>query len=112
VFGDKHLAPSLQNKVMNILVKKNFDECAVPTSQLHYIYENTLPGSPLRMIVMDWIVCHKNPCKFLSPASLPKWPHEALADLVKLVLGQMAKPVRMPSRSKCHYHVHATGEQC
>ncbi|KAK6000380.1 hypothetical protein QM012_003626 [Aureobasidium pullulans] len=55
LFGDRHLIPALQNHVMNTMIEKSAKEKVIPNQHLNLIYKNTLIGSPLRKILVDWI---------------------------------------------------------
>ncbi|KAG9533470.1 hypothetical protein KCU93_g339, partial [Aureobasidium melanogenum] len=85
IFGDKYLMPCLQNKAMNALIQKNREAKFIPTLQLKIIYDNTLPGSPLRKFVLNLVTYKVSD----MDASMQKnnkdnrWPYEALVDLVK-----------------------------
>ncbi|KAG9524966.1 hypothetical protein KCV07_g1424, partial [Aureobasidium melanogenum] len=118
IFGDKYLMPCLQNRAMNALIQKNREAKFVPTLQLKTIYENTLPGSPLRKLVVD-LVTYKvgDMDEVMQRNDDNRWPYEALVDLVKALGAKKKEYVgsfRLPeaNRHKCYYHVHQDGEQC
>ncbi|KAH0161675.1 hypothetical protein KCU67_g6240, partial [Aureobasidium melanogenum] len=119
IFGDKYLMPCLQNKAMNALIQKNRDAKFIPTLQLKIIYDNTLPGSPLRKFVLDLVTYKVSD----MDASMQKnnkdnrWPYEALVDLVKALGAKKKENVgvyKLPEerKGKCYYHVHNDGERC
>jgi hypothetical protein len=117
LFGDKYLMPSLQNKVMNVLILKNNKKNVTPTSFLELIYSNTPPGSPLRMFVVDLAAYKFNMALIMTPVEGRRWPHEALFDLVKVMgakkmedFGKFALPEE--NKDRCYYHIHADGKNC
>jgi hypothetical protein len=118
IFGDKYLMPCLQNKAMNALIQKNREAKFVPTPQLKTIYENTLPGSPLRKLVVDLVIYKIGDMdEVMQRNDDNRWPYEALVDLVKALGAKKKEYVgsfRLPeaNRHKCYYHVHQDGEQC
>ncbi|THY77887.1 hypothetical protein D6C95_09884 [Aureobasidium pullulans] len=112
VFGDKYLAPSVQNGAIDLLTHKSYKEKKICTTDLHYIYDNTLPGSPLRKIVLDWVTYRADIDKFLAPDMVERWSKDMLVDLVKLFYHKETKLAPMPTRDRCYYHVHPEGEKC
>jgi hypothetical protein len=52
LFGDKYLIQSLQNRVMSVLIEKNKVTNIIPTLSVKLIYANTLPGSPIRKLLV------------------------------------------------------------
>ena len=56
VFGGSRGAPHLQNFVMNILINNSQNMKTVPTTHLHFTYDNTADGSLLQKILVDWCV--------------------------------------------------------
>lgn len=48
VFGDAHRIPELRNAAMDVLGQKRSQTTAFPTDILEFVYNNTLPGCPLR----------------------------------------------------------------
>ncbi|KAI4782740.1 hypothetical protein E4T52_02336 [Aureobasidium sp. EXF-3400] len=117
IFGDKYLMPSLQNSVMSILLEKGLKQNFVPTGQLKFIYNNTVPGSLLRKMVVDVAAyeCSMESLMVRSKGAL--WSHEALVDLVLVIgakkkedIGRFALPEA--NKGKCYYHIHADGENC
>ncbi|KEQ71847.1 hypothetical protein M436DRAFT_50601, partial [Aureobasidium namibiae CBS 147.97] len=117
IFGDKYLMPSLQNKVMTTLIEKHTRDNFLPTLQFKLIWNNTLPGSPLRKVMVDLVAYKCDLGPFLSMDGGQRWPHEALIELLTVVgakrkedIGKRALPES--NMGKCHYHIHADGEKC
>lgn len=54
-FGERRLLPKMQNKVIQLFAAKiDWDpDVIVPTKILHYLYKNTMDGSPLRSMAVD-----------------------------------------------------------
>ena len=54
-FGERRLIPEMQNKVIQLFAAKiDWDpDVVVPTQILHYLYQNTMDGSPLRSMAVD-----------------------------------------------------------
>lgn len=48
IFGDRVIAPALQNMAMTALMEKSVTGNVVPIERVLYVYENTMPRSPLR----------------------------------------------------------------
>ncbi|KAI5206363.1 hypothetical protein E4T39_02519 [Aureobasidium subglaciale] len=109
-FGDKYLAPAFQNLAMDCLVKRINENGLKTNVVVNNIYNNTMSGSPLRRVVVDWQTYVINTTK----EKLSEWPMEALVDLA---VAQSNKRMdqyhikRLPG-GKCSYHVHAEGEYC
>ncbi|KAH0172450.1 hypothetical protein KCU67_g1728, partial [Aureobasidium melanogenum] len=118
IFGDKYLMPALQNKAMSTLIEQNRKLKVIPVHCVKLIYDNTLPGSPLRKIVVDWTAYKTDMLEFMAlEKENPRWTREALVDLVltmgaktKEDIGRYALPEG--NNGKCYYHVHKDGEQC
>ena len=86
VFGDKIQARAFQNKIIDAIIEKNKDIGAVGLSSkgaipsltcVQVAYKNTLPGSPLRKLLVDfWVAAEED--KFDKET-----PRAFLEDLVK-----------------------------
>lgn len=119
LFGDKHLMPSLQNKVMDVLIRKNEKINIIPTLQLKLVYDNTVAGSPLRKLLVD-LTAYKvgNMDRFMQRNDEDsRWPYKALSDLVKTITAKNKEDIGFhllpeAKRHKCYYHIHAYGEMC
>lgn len=117
LFGDKHLMPALQNRVISILMEKYENTDIVTTCLLKLVYKNTLPSSPLRRIMVDLAGYALDIVSIMDLGEGKRWPHEALVDLVK-ILGTRIEEYRdepeLPEENKCtcYYHIHAAGEDC
>jgi hypothetical protein len=117
LFGDKYLMPTLQNKAMSTLIEKNTRTDIIPTGQLKYIYENTLPGSTLRKFIVDMVAYKTDMVDIMKIQGGNQWSHEALVDLVQVVGAKKKEDFglyRLPeaNEAKCYYHIHLDGENC
>jgi hypothetical protein len=111
VFGDKHMIPSLQNAVMDVLVKKNKADHFLPTNKISNIWENTLYSSPLRNFILDRAVYKLDVPNIRRYED--RWTQEALWDLVEAFANkEVTKKNKLPARAKCYYHIHKEGEEC
>jgi hypothetical protein len=52
LLGDKYLIQSMQNRVMSVLIEKNKLTNIIPRLSVKLIYANTLPGSPIRKLLV------------------------------------------------------------
>lgn len=117
VFGDEYLAPAFQNSVMDAMWAKSLQDDELPDlSNLKYIYEHTMPGSPLRRILTDWTAYWSRLEHDLLPQNLIEWPKEALIDLILCMNGKKTENIgvfALPrGRTVCYYHLHNEGEKC
>ncbi|KEQ98021.1 hypothetical protein AUEXF2481DRAFT_2921 [Aureobasidium subglaciale EXF-2481] len=109
-FGDKYLAPAFQEMAMDCLIKRINENGLKTKVVIDNIYNNTMSGSPLRKVVVDWQTYVINTTK----EKLAEWPMEALVDLT---VAQSNKRMdqnhikKLPG-GKCFYHVHSEGEHC
>jgi len=117
LFADKYLVPSLQNKSMSTLFEKNRKVGVIPTHCVKLIYNNTLPGSLLRKFIIDLVAYKLDIERCITHGKGGDWSHEALLDLVR-ILGTKEKTyvgnyvLPDANNGKCHYHIHADGENC
>jgi hypothetical protein len=117
LFGDKYLMPSLQNRVMSVLIEKIAKNDELPTPHLELIYNNTLPGSPLRKLLVDYTAYEGDMEDVVASDGGERWPHEALVDLV-VVMGAMREEgigiylLPHAHQHRCYYHIHPDGENC
>jgi hypothetical protein len=119
VFGDSHQIPLLQNNVIDIMLDKVVKDGTNPFFSINYVYENTASSSLLRKAVAD-IMAHRSIMK--SDAGMDsclahpqKWPVQACLDTMAAMESGWAKQDArcvLPTKEKCHYHVHADGEHC
>lgn len=112
LFGDEYLVPTLQNQVMSTIIEKSARDHGVPAEQIDLIYQNTLAGSPLRKILVDWTAYRTIVPSYVSRDSVKKsLSKEALLDLV-IAMGFKTKEdigrYQLPEakKAKCYYHVH------
>lgn len=111
LFGDKYMVPSLQNAVLNALIKKSEITRMIPTDEINTIWENTLPASPLRRWILDDVAYTLDIAKLRVHEH--RWPREALFDLLEVYANKEgARKFKRPKRGKCHYHIHKEGENC
>lgn len=115
VFGDAYHVPLLQNYALDVLHEKVIHEWVLPLSEIHYVYENTAPGSKLRMYIIDAIACTGNPNAFMTTECESFCCKDALCELVRVIwhadVPKLTKDEykRLPM---CHYHVHEDGVTC
>ncbi|KAI5251711.1 putative autophagy protein Apg5 [Aureobasidium subglaciale] len=79
-FGDKYLAPAFQNMAMDCLIKRINENGLKTNVVIKNIYNNTMSGSPLRKVVVDWQTYVINTTK----EKLAEWPMEALVNVPRL----------------------------
>ena len=119
VFGDRHQIPLLQNCAIDALIQKNRDENRFALIVVQTAYENTLHGSPLRRFAIDCcvfrMVHRQDENSILGDSNLCCWSKDALVDFARCMSNAWEHKLpwaEMPSREKCHYHVHANVEHC
>jgi hypothetical protein len=83
VLADKLLIPSLQNAVIQELEKLRAFHKTTSTKFLHYVYDKTGPGSPLRRLFVHW--CAFNVASDWFSKKPGHFPQEMLIDLVQLL---------------------------
>lgn len=111
VFGDKYVVPTLQNAVVDLILKKRRLENAIPTSQVGQIWEKTMPSSPLRRFILDYMVYKRD--LTVHKLNTDKWTYDALVDLVMAFANKKeVRKGRLPVQDICHYHIHKEGERC
>ena len=73
VLADYLQISSVQNPILHALAlkPKKVNKC-VPLSAIPYIYENTMPRSPLRKLWVDWVVKYANPEVFDGDRGFPE----------------------------------------
>ncbi|KAI4957355.1 hypothetical protein J4E86_004493, partial [Alternaria arbusti] len=85
IFGDARGAPDLCNAAIDLLIQKMNQEWAFPQLHLSYIYENTLTGSALRKVLVDFAIDTSRFTELVDPSQRAKemvsYPHEFFADL-------------------------------
>ncbi|EGP88769.1 uncharacterized protein MYCGRDRAFT_38100, partial [Zymoseptoria tritici IPO323] len=82
VFGDARSVPLLQNAAMALLIRRAATTRSAPSNSVDYIYSNTMPGSPLRRVLIDLV--KKVAGRKILP-SAKEWPKDALLDLAEAV---------------------------
>ena len=116
IFGDKHIIPALQNAVMDAFMQKNAAVKHIPSCYILHIYENTMPRSQMRRVVIDLVAYTGGLDEYVECTKEKEYRHEeAWGDLV-LVLDKRDQKAcelnALPKRGKCYYHVHNDGESC
>ncbi|KAI4727085.1 hypothetical protein E4T49_05135 [Aureobasidium sp. EXF-10728] len=115
IFGDKYQFPLLQNNVADAMLDKVDKDAESPVYVLNLAYENTTPNAPLRKIVVD-IMAYRGDMSVGGHCLDSKyWSLQACLDAMEVMDSARAQKVpryTMPTREKCHYHVHAAGEKC
>jgi hypothetical protein len=111
IFGDKYLVLSLQNAIMDALVKKRKINHVVPTRHVSKVWEKTMPSSPLRRYFLDGAVYRLGVAGIRDHED--RWTREALLDLVEAFDNkEVVKKNKLPARAECYYHIHHDGEEC
>ena len=72
VFGDARGAPELCNAAVDLLIQKMHHEWIFPTTTCSFAYENTLPGSALRKLLVDDAVEHYSFSDLVDPIQRSK----------------------------------------
>ena len=109
--------PSLQNRVMDMLIEKNAKTGTIPSFLLTIIYSNTIVGSPLRKFLIYMVAYKCDPVRDITFELSKRWPHEAFFDLFMVVAAKQKEEIGkfgLPeaNKDKCYYHVHPDGENC
>ncbi|THX26430.1 hypothetical protein D6D10_09702 [Aureobasidium pullulans] len=115
IFGDRVIAPALQNMAMTALMEKSVTGNVVPIERVLYVYENTMPRSPLRRWFIDRIA-HTTCIQSWLSENEPWWNEEILKDLLVVSSGLNdldREQNKLPAyRLGCYYHVHNEGKGC
>ncbi|KAG9533474.1 hypothetical protein KCU93_g338, partial [Aureobasidium melanogenum] len=119
VFGDKYQIPLLQNDSADALLGKLDQENLFATFVVHVAYQSTMQGSPLRRLAIDLCVYkmeHKEgEISIFKQSHSSNWSQEALIDFARRMSDAWQHGLAwgsLPSKDKCHYHVHAAGGSC
>ncbi|CAD0056030.1 unnamed protein product [Aureobasidium pullulans] len=109
IFGDRVIAPALQNMAMTALMEKSVTGNVVPLERVLYVYENTMPRAPLRRWLIDRIAHTTCIQSWLSEHDT-WWNEEILKDLLVVSSGLNdldREQNKLPAyRLGCYYHVH------
>ncbi|KAM0716544.1 hypothetical protein Q7P37_007989 [Cladosporium fusiforme] len=115
LFADRRDIPLLMNEMINRLKRNIVETWSLPTHSLDLVYENTLPGSLLRRMIIDAMskICGRS---MLVHEEFDRWPKEALWDLTTSLV-PFPRPALMSkeqynSTDMCPYHVHEDGNRC
>ncbi|KAI4921469.1 hypothetical protein J4E85_008814 [Alternaria conjuncta] len=97
IFGDARGALDLCNAAIDLLIQKMNQEWAFPQLHLSYIYENTLTGSALRKVLVDFAIDTFRFTDLVDPSQRAKemvsYPHEFFAELVVAFMALEAEPI-------------------
>lgn len=112
IFADEYGIFDLLNTTMDLLVARRQGMKRLLEGRSRYIYENTVPSSPLRRLLVDVVAQDKHLWKrFEDSDSVTEHPVEFIADVIKR-LSALAQPNAKWidfSRVGCEYHVHSSG---
>jgi len=122
VFGDAHLVPLLQNTVIEILAEKILDTLTAPEEEvIGFIYENTVPDSPLRFTIITSLKAMMSTPEDLHEEVVP-WGPPLFADGAEVTKRavwstELRKPGGVARRTwlrgdRCRRHVHEEGVCC
>ncbi|KAK5127924.1 hypothetical protein LTR85_005041 [Meristemomyces frigidus] len=112
-FGDRRQIPLLMNATINTIRDEVVRTWKVPTGELHWLYQNTVPGSALRRFVVDLVSRSGGTQLLAAPEMRKTWPADAIWDVLLLVWELKEKGFQS-SMSKemaktwqtCKYHRH------
>lgn len=113
LFADRREIPLLANDCIDSMRNLIVQHWLLPTSEMRYVYERTLPGSALRRYTIETMarVWREGNPKTLDDVDLTG---EAWADLAKELVRRptLLTQVQLDRVNMCRYHVHADGESC
>ncbi|KAG9673262.1 hypothetical protein KCU95_g16837, partial [Aureobasidium melanogenum] len=119
VFGDKYEIPLLQNDSTDALLGKLEEENQFDVNVVQIAYQNTLQGSCLRRLAIDFCVFRMGhqpgERTIFKDPDHPNWSAEALVDFARCMSDAWQHKLSwrtLPTRDRCHYHIHADGERC
>ncbi|KAH0363124.1 hypothetical protein KCU65_g7599, partial [Aureobasidium melanogenum] len=114
IFGDRFQVPLLQNCVMDEIIGRG-DEISLKFIKV--AYENTVAGSPLRRIMIEFLAYHTNleggDYGIMRAKDRKHLTVEMLQDLVVELNTARKNKVRYgktPKRDKCFFHIHGKAE--
>jgi hypothetical protein len=113
VLADKLLIPSLQNDVIQALEKLRAQHKTTGTKCLHYVYDKTGPGSPLRRLFVHQ--CAFNVASDWFSQKPGHFPQEMLIDLVQLLSESSSEDWKMrmsDRRDMVDFEVEEEEENC
>jgi hypothetical protein len=93
VLADRLIAPKCQNSTVCAIEARLRRDKFVRTDQVKYIYDNTIPGSPLRRLIVDQC-SNLQHTSFVARRPVQDYPKEMLFDLVAVLLERRAGEVR------------------
>lgn len=102
ILADYLQCPNLQNQAIDLIILKDSRRMAFNSSCIMPVYENTLPGSPLRKVFVDICFWH-GPEKSWFRSHSEDFPKELLVDLVVLNAGDRFGGLN-PLLKKSNYH--------
>ncbi|KAG9954074.1 hypothetical protein KCU85_g604, partial [Aureobasidium melanogenum] len=119
VFGDKYEIPLLQNDSTDALLGKLEEENQFDVTVVQIAYQNTMQGSCLRRLAIDFCVFRMGhqpgERTIFKDPDHPNWSVEALVDFARCMSEAWQHKLSwrtLPTRDRCHYHIHADGERC
>ena len=114
VLGEARMIATLQNQVIDLMIRKATKENALPNNETMYdIFGKTCPGSPLRKFIVE---CSARLCvipdwtwDFVDGAE--KAQRDFLKDLVlEMYIDRAKKQEQDFWKIRCSYHTHAEGD--
>ncbi|KAF2232549.1 hypothetical protein EV356DRAFT_505068 [Viridothelium virens] len=111
VFGHVRGIPAVCNAAVDCIIAKAINENVVPTNCIRYVYENTLPGSNLRKLMVEFVIIGLQPETLYNVRD--KLCEDFLIDLVVSVSNLRPKckgPLHgyraLQSINRCSFHTH------
>lgn len=109
-FGDRREIPAFQNECIKAIIAGMKSSNIVPTPWLEYIYEYTMPGSPLRRLIIC-AATEIDATDFAQHAT--RWTKESLLDLVLHLMSQNRASTWEEMEARiCEWHIHEEGVTC
>jgi len=97
VFGDARGAPELCNAAINLVTQKMQHEWIFPTHDPAYVYENTLKGSALRKVLLDFAVNNDRFSDLVDPIQrsqeFEQYPKDFLGDVLMALMALGRTPI-------------------
>ncbi|KAI4631818.1 uncharacterized protein J4E87_002524 [Alternaria ethzedia] len=97
VFGDARGAPELCNATVDLVTQKLHHEWMFPNQDLAYVYENTLHGSALRKVLLDFAVNNFRFSDLVDPIQrsrgLTQYPKDFLGDVLMALMALGSTPI-------------------
>jgi hypothetical protein len=105
------------NEMLDALKDRIVTEKTIPTTLLGMTYERTMPGSPLRRMIVHAIPTTASERLVADDSKKVHWPHDALWDTMKELLKvPRPQPVGVASYAAINicppFHIHEEGVRC